>query len=191
MRKNNAVTTGAILLSTLLFVTAASAAPKTRARQAGAAPVSTSEMSNEAGDSKRLGFGLASVEGFTMGSASLLGVLELNTDNALHVYLTLPSTSPFQFSVGSAFKHVVARKDRASVHVGAGLALGTIATTSASADFLLSVAGVVGLELGFPGADNVIIHLDGGPAIQVLDGEADFGIGAFSGLLGLSVAYMF
>ncbi|MCM2277055.1 MAG: hypothetical protein NDJ89_03150 [Oligoflexia bacterium] len=160
--------------------------------------------------STKTGLGLASAEAFTGASSSLVALIRFDEKDAIQAYLSLPSTSPFTFSVGGIYKHTVTETPQgAGLHLGGGLSLGTFSKTGvagidvsdlisaaggtgigSSTGFALRLSGVAGLHFPLAVASKVMVHLDGGPTFSLLDGNAGFEIGAHSMLLGVSVVYM-
>ncbi len=136
----------------------------------------------------RKGLGFASVEGLTGTATSVTGWMELDSSNSVQAFFGIPSTSPFQFSLGRLYHHNVASKGGASFHVGGGFAAGLLG--AAKADFALSLIANMGIRYQLENAP-VFVSLDGGPGFSLVDGNSDFSIGAHSGILGASVIYVF
>lgn len=94
----------------------------------------------------------------------------------------------FRFSVGGAYKFTVAGTERAGFHIGPGLALGTTGTANGS-KFFFSLVGMFGGHYTL--FERLILSVDGGPVLGVVDGDVDFGVKPMGELLGLSVHYLF
>jgi len=138
-------------------------------------------------DRKGLGFG--SVQGLTGTATSVSGWLELDSNNSVQAFFGIPSTSPFQFSLGGLYHHNVASRGSASFHVGGGFAAGLLGA-GRNTDFALSLVANAGIRYQLQDSP-VFVSLDGGPGFSLLNGNSDFSIGAHSGLLGASVIYVF
>lgn len=137
----------------------------------------------------RKGLGFASVEGLTGTATSVTGWLELDSKNSVQGFLGIPTTSPFQFSLGGLFHRIVASKGSASFHWGGGLAAGILGAARKT-DFALSLIANLGIRYQLQDSP-IFVSLDGGPGFSLLNGNSDFSIGAHSGLLGASVIYVF
>jgi hypothetical protein len=146
----------------------------------------TAALSSYRQDKKGLGF--ASVEGLTGTATSVTGWLELDSVNSIQAFFGVPTTSPFQFSLGGLYHHNVASKGSASFHVGGGFAAGILG--AGKADFALSLIANMGIRYQLQDAP-VFVSLDGGPGFSLVNGNSDFSIGAHSGILGASVVYVF
>jgi hypothetical protein len=137
----------------------------------------------------RKGLGFASVQGLTGTATSVTGWLELDSINSVQAFFGIPTTSPFQFSLGGLYRHTVASKGSASFHVGGGFAAGILGT-GRKTDFSLSLVANAGIRYQLQDSP-VFVSLDGGPGFSLLNGTSNFSIGALSGLLGASVIYVF
>ncbi|MCM2324426.1 MAG: hypothetical protein NDJ90_14300 [Oligoflexia bacterium] len=160
------------------------------------APVATTVAQEQdfgyATSSAKFGLGVASASQLTGAQSSLTGVMELDPNTTIQALLSMPSTSPFEFSLGGLFKYTVAGSPNVGFHIGGGLTLGALSNpVTGDSAFALGIAGIGGLHFPLTSSRQVMLHLDGGPAFSLIDGEADFAIGALSGLLGVSVLYMF
>jgi hypothetical protein len=142
--------------------------------------------------SYRYGLGYSAATSLTGSATSVTGLIELRGGNMIQGYLSVPSTSPFEFTVGANFKHTIAESQNAGFHIGGGAILGTLAGgAKGGSAFALGLDGIAGIHFSLAGASHVQIHLDGGPCLNIIDGNSNFSIGALSGLLGASVIYMF
>lgn len=115
-------------------------------------------------------------------------LMRLTPVDALQFHLSVPSTSPFQFTVVSQYKRTITQSQNAGFHIGGGLGLGSL-RVGVENGFALSVNGLAGIHFRLADAPKVQFHVDGGPVLSVIDGDANFTIGALSGLLGLSIIY--
>jgi hypothetical protein len=150
------------------------------------------EVSSNSGSSgvKRVGVGFSSLTNFTGAASSAAVLLKLNDKNAIQLLLSVPSASPFQFSVGGQYKATVAQHQNAGFHLGAGLSIGSLAVGGRNV-FAVAINPLAGFHLPLIAGDRVELHLDGGPNLTLLDGTADFTIGAHSALLGATLVYLF
>ncbi len=96
------------------------------------------------------------------------------------------NTSPFTFNIGGLYKHKLSHGGNSGFHVGGGLGLGTVAST-----FGFSVAGVAGIHYNLPGTTDLVLHVDAGPVLTIIDGSATFALSPFSGIFGATLVYMF
>ncbi|HLE01097.1 MAG TPA: hypothetical protein VJB59_12610 [Bdellovibrionota bacterium] len=201
-----------VLLSVFSSASIAEARDK-KAKIPESAPVTLTDRSESGRPApRRMAVGISSSDVVTGSATSLAGILELDSQNLIHGYFSLPSTSPFQFSLAGLYKHNVAGSSSVGLHIGGGLGLGSTSEGVAAANaaaaaaaalggvaapatsdtaFFFQLMGVAGIHLPFPGVSNMMIHFDAGPALHIQSNLNDFGIGAFGSLLGASVFYYF
>jgi len=107
----------------------------------------------------------------------------------IHVMLSVNRTlGTFEFGVGGIYKFTVAGDRRAGFHVGPGVSVGTVAV-GAKSEFGFGIAGVAGGHWTL--FDRLIVSVDGGPALGVVDGNANFSLKPLGEILGLSLHYLF
>ena len=94
----------------------------------------------------------------------------------------------FQFGVGGAYKFTVAGDRRTGFHVGPGLSLGT-RDVGGREKFAFSVNGQAGGH--FTVADHLLLTVDAGPALYVVDGDVDFFLRPRGAILGVGIYYLF
>ncbi|MCC7440022.1 MAG: hypothetical protein IT285_00215 [Bdellovibrionales bacterium] len=147
----------------------------------------------------RTGLGLSAAT--VLVNATALSSIHLIDDkNAVQTYFAIGTSSPFGFGLGGMYKHTVAGDRKAGLHIGGGLGLGTAGSTAAaqafgiggnSSVFYLTFGGNAGVHFSVTREDNVLISVDGGVILNIVDGNASFGIRGFSDdTLGLSVHYL-
>ncbi|HTL12439.1 MAG TPA: hypothetical protein VL588_08115 [Bdellovibrionota bacterium] len=113
--------------------------------------------------------------------------------NALQTYFGIAGVNGvFRFGMGAQYKHTVAGSQRAGLHIGGGLGLGTTAGAAAAGSvFFIEFTGNVGIHFTVGHDDNVLISVDAGPGISIVNGAADFAIKSpTDDTLGLSVHYL-
>lgn len=112
-----------------------------------------------------------------------------NNNDWLQTIFTINGTrGNFYFAVGGIYKFTVAGNARAGFHVGPGVTLGTVPTGTES-KFGFSLVGLAGGH--FTLFERLILSVDGGPQLSVVDGNTDFRLKPMGELLGLSVHYLF
>jgi hypothetical protein len=129
----------------------------------------------------KMALGLASIAGDT----AITGWIPLKGQMGFQPYLAIPKTTgSFDFLAGSAIKNTVKGSFENGFHLGGNVLLGSVAK-----NFTVLVGGLIGVH--FSPAQNVLIAFDGGPQLSLIDGNADFSIGAVSPMLGLNILYFF
>lgn len=112
-----------------------------------------------------------------------------SNDDWLQTIFTINGTrGNFYFAVGGIYKFTIAGNARAGFHVGPGVTLGTVPTGTGS-EFGFSLVGLAGGH--FTLFERLILSVDGGPQLSVVDGNTDFRLKPMGELLGLSVHYLF
>jgi opacity protein-like surface antigen len=133
----------------------------------------------------RFGLGLASITTGVGNSTVLTGWIPLKQSMGFQPYLGIPSTAgSFSFITGTAFKVTVAGNSQAAFHLGGNVLLG-----STSNLFYLGLGGLIGVH--YAPAQSVLLSVDGGPQLSLLDGNANFSMGALSSVLGASLIFLF
>lgn len=94
----------------------------------------------------------------------------------------------FVFGLGGIYKFTVAGNARTGFHVGPGATIGTVAVGGKS-KFAFGFSGLAGGH--FTLFDRLMLSVDGGPMLAVVDGDANFALKPMGTLLGLSVHYLF
>lgn len=131
--------------------------------------------------------------GFTDSSNLLNGqsasALFGGTTDWIHVMLAINKTlGAFEFGVGGIYKFTVLGDRRTGFHMGPGVSVGTVAVGGKS-KFGFSISGLAGAHWTI--FDRMIVSVDGGPAVAVVDGDANFSFRPIGDLLGLSLHYLF
>lgn len=175
-----------------------------------------SVMTSDSGSSKRgmsFGLGLATTQNLVSSATLVLagsttalsGLLDIGGGNVVQANVGIGSTSGgFSFGVSGFFKHTLFGGKSAGFHAGGGLGLGTMgsgsslasvasatAATTSKTVFVVGLAGLAGVHAMFPGSDDVLLSVDGGPLLTIVDGSANFMMGGLSSALGFSVHYLF
>lgn len=140
-----------------------------------------------------MGLGLAAVENLTLSSTALTGVYQLSQENLIQAFFAMDSTSPLgRFNLAGLFKHGLYGNEDIGIHVGAGAGIGNAPSPkTGQGSVAFTLVGIAGLHFPVPGAPRINVHLDGGPQLAIIDGNANFAIKALSPALGLSVFYLF
>jgi hypothetical protein len=145
------------------------------------------EMRHSGTDEARFGFGFSSIGSTTPGMS---GLLNLNSKNALQFIFGINGTSPFTFNTGAYYRFTLTGDDSTGFHLGGGFSLGLAAAFAGGTAFFANLQPLCGFHYRIPHAP-VVMSLDGGPTIQISGSSANFGLGAFSQLFGLSAHYLF
>lgn len=210
MKSQTSVILVFLALAGLLMNSGAQAQPREKkAKSSESAKETVTETAAAPSAPKRMALGLSSNAAFS-GEGALTGAIELDPKTLIQGYLTVPSSSPFTFILGGAFKYTIHENSSAGLHVGGGAAIGTAAKSAASAaaaaaaaaltgattstsstDLFFELGGIAGIHAPFPGVSNMMIHLDAGPALHLQSNANDFAVGTFGGLLGASILYYF
>ena len=161
---------------------------KSSARASSDTIVSHSSQAEASSGGTRFGVGYSTLPALGGITGSPVFMLQLNERNLIQVHLFVPTTKPFQFMGGGYYKYSIAERGGAGFHVGGGVLAGSLAS-----NFALQGQLVAGIHFAIPGTNNdVVFHFDGGPTLTVAGGgSTDFYLGANSGLLGATIAYMF
>jgi hypothetical protein len=131
--------------------------------------------------------GVADTSNFMAGQS--VSALFSNNNDWIQAMMNLRSVSgDVEFSVGGAYKFTVAGTNRAGFHIGPGLSLGTVAAGGES-NFAFAIVGMFGGHYTL--FERLLLSVDGGPILSVVDGNVDFGIAPMGTLLGLSIHYLF
>lgn len=142
-----------------------------------------------------LGMGLSTARNLTFTETALTGWMDLGDGNAIQAFAALGGIDPFVFGVGGLFKRTVLGSEQSGLHLGGGLGIGTVAgvgaTGGATSNFAFALNGIAGFHFIVPNTERMLISLDGGPAMTIIDDNIDVTMGAIGSLLGLSVIYLF
>jgi hypothetical protein len=192
------------VLATLLLATSAQAEINVQPRRESVRPVpmtdrvtstqSASDTASEASSDYVYGVGFATANHLTFTDTSVTGWLELGDGNAIQAFAALGGVDPFAFGIGGLFKRTVIGTQASGVHFGGGVGIGTTAgggTSSANSNFTFALSGVAGFHFIVPNTERILINLDGGPTMTIVDDDVDFTVGALSPVLGLSVLFLF
>ena len=134
--------------------------------------------------------GVADTGNFMTGQ-SLSALFSINND-WIQANLAIEGVnSNFVFSVGGAYKFTVAGNNRAGFHVGPGISLGTqaLATGRGGTKFGFAVVGMFGGHYTL--FERLLLSVDGGPILTVVDGTVDFQVKPMGSLLGVGIHYLF
>jgi len=129
--------------------------------------------------------------------------IDLNDKHSLQGSLGLTQTSPFNFSFGAIYRATLHGSQKNGFHVGGGFDLGTTSSAAAAniaaaaagggSKFFINIRPLAGFHFSWPGAEYILLSVDGGPNFAVNDGSFNFSFGPAStgSLIGMSVHYMF
>ena len=173
---------------------ALASASKDKITSRASAPASSTSQLYVTDQASKWSLGFTSVSyalasGTNLVPSAFAALLEMSGGNALQFSFSIPGTSPFQMMFGAQYKHTLKSSRGAGFHIGGGLGLGLARVTAASNGFALVINPLVGLHSPLYEGSPVSIHVDGGPAFVLVDGNTDFGVGAGSALLGLTFLY--
>lgn len=178
----------ACVLLALAVSTSAFAAPRDTKKTA--EPSDVHPVPAVTSSSGGFGIGYASTLIFTGAASSVTGLIKINETNAIQVFLSIPTTSPFEFTAGGNYKYTVSGGSSAGFHVGGGFTLGSLSVGRGNG-FALAVGPTAGIHFALPSVSRVQFHFDGGPVFSTVDGNSNFVLGSHSALLGASIIYMF
>jgi hypothetical protein len=153
----------------------------------------------------QFGAGLATSTAIMHSATALSSWVTLDHSHHIQGYFSVPGTSGrFQFALGGIYKTIIVGTLRNGFHVGGGLALGVPSYSFGGMDFdfesgeaktktpfFFNLIGNAGIHFTLPGVDHILVNLDAGPVLSVIDGNVDFSISGYSPLLGISVHYLF
>lgn len=150
---------------------------------------SSSDSSSSSG---KMSVGLASSTGITRASTALTATFDLKSNFSIQTYLSIASTSPFNFGLGGIAKFTFTEISRnAGLHLGGGVGLGSMnvgAGTASKNEVFVHVLGNAGVHWRFSGLESILFSVDGGPVLSFFNSNTDFSVGAYSEILGLSVS---
>jgi hypothetical protein len=139
----------------------------------------------------RFGAGFTTLNTGLANFPAFSGTFQFGSASSVQGLFGIDGTSgTFRFSFGGIYRHTLAGTQTTGFHVGGGLVLSTVAAGAATTAFRVTLAPLAGFHYQVPHAP-VQLSLDGGPMLTLLDGNADFQVGAGSQLLGLSIHYLF
>lgn len=134
---------------------------------------------------QKFGVGVATSSLLTVSSPSLSTWHRLGHDSVVQSYFNVSGTSPgLSLSAGGAYKLMVHQFRNTNLYLGGGAGLGLVVD-----DLYFSLAALGGFQFTIPSVSNLLISVDAGPAIQVIDGTANLIISA-PGVIGLSLHYL-
>ena len=146
-----------------------------------------------------LGLSTVNVTAFTNipgfgNSTSITGIMSFTRYDMVHVFFSIPQTSPFNIGAMGLYKRILMESQYGGLHVGGGLGLGVF-NTGIEANFAMNISAVAGIHFRLPSLPQLEAHLDGGPTFYVVNtspqSSSNFQIAALSPALGLSVLYRF
>lgn len=161
-----------------------------------AAPRSTYFGSTAGGKEATWGLGFSTIQNtLPGGSAAITAILNVDELNTLQGFFYLPATSPFNIGALFLYKRTVTESRGAGFHIGGGLGMANVNDGVSGASFALNLNAVAGFHFELPGIPHVMVHLDGGPSLNVVNTSptttTNFQIAALSPALGASVLYVF
>ncbi len=136
--------------------------------------------------------GFSTIQSTIPGSTSAItGIVDFDRYNTLQAFFSIPSTSPY-FNIGGAaiYKRTIAESRGAGFHVGGGLGM-----ANQNNNFAMNLSAVGGFHFELPGLSHVMVHLDGGPTLALVNplpgATTSLQMGALSAALGASILYVF
>lgn len=132
----------------------------------------------------RIGLGYFDSDNLSRQGDNLSALYSVNEDWAQAFFGIYHTNDSFSFSIGGAYKFTVMGDKNAGLHIGPGLAMGTV-----NDKFLFSAYGLAGFHYAI--LDRLMVSVDGGPILNLVDDEVDFSLQPAGNLLGLSVHYLF
>lgn len=191
-----------VLISAILALASFNAFAAKKDNKAAVAEASPSKSYSSSGPTE-FGLGVSTMDSQGTGLGHTVSALiELNDKAAIQALFGIHGTGTFAFTLGGLYKHTVAGNRNTGLHVGGGLVLGTVggvanianiaalAGGGGGSQFAISILPAGGLHFTFPGLDKIVISFDAGLSVNIVGGSADFKIGPYSTLGGLSVHYM-
>jgi hypothetical protein len=152
-----------------------------------AAPKSATNNEYAPASGSLTAMGVADTSNISTGQ-SLSAMFSFNR-NWLQTYMTIDRTQgTFVFGLGGIYKFTVAGDARMGFHVGPGFSVGTV-PVSGKSKFAFSLFGMAGGH--FTLFDRLILSVDGGPMVNVVDGDANFSMKPMGETLGLGIHYFF
>jgi hypothetical protein len=128
------------------------------------------------------------------GAAALTGIVEFERVNAVQAFFSIPTTTPFNIAGVVLYKRTIVTSKGAGFHLGGGFGLASV-NQGYGASFLMNLTAVAGFHFEMPGIPHVLVHLDGGPSLNLFNSSpttgTSFQVGALSPALGASVLYVF
>ncbi|MDN5871083.1 MAG: hypothetical protein L0H73_10260 [Nitrococcus sp.] len=132
----------------------------------------------------RMGLGYFDSDNLTLEGDNVSGLYSVKKDWAQVFFGVYNTNDSLSFSIGGAYKFTVWGDQYAGLHVGPGIAMGT-----ANDNFLFSAFGLAGFHYTI--FDSVMLSLDGGPILTLVNDEVNFSLEPTGNLLGLSIHYLF
>ncbi|MDN5850548.1 MAG: hypothetical protein L0H63_13080 [Nitrococcus sp.] len=132
----------------------------------------------------RMGLGYFDSDNLTRRGDNLSALYSVNKDWAQAFFGVYNTNDGLSFSIGGAYKFTVLGDQKSGLHIGPGLAMGTV-----NDKFLFSAFGLAGFH--YTVFDRVMLSVDGGPILTLVDDEVDFSLEPAGNLLGLSIHYLF
>jgi hypothetical protein len=184
-----------VALCAFAMASSAFAAEKTKAKastRSSEESVSTRSESSPSMSDKRWGLGFQTFNSFGGSNTALSAIFDVSPNGTLQPFFTIGSTSPFNFGMGAFYRHTLAGGHNLGFHAGGGLGFGSVnAGGLAGGKFFLVFNGMGGFHFTVPEVRNVVITLDGGPILQIVDGNTDFSIRGLSSAMGFGIHYLF
>lgn len=135
------------------------------------------------GGSSSFAFGYADTQ--YIANTQAASVLFASGKDWIQAFLGVQNTrGNFDFGLGGMYKFTLSGDRRAGFHLGPGFAVGTVGD-----DFAFSIYGMVGAH--FTLFERLLLSVDGGPMLSVIDGDANFRMRAMGETLGLGIHYLF
>lgn len=151
------------------------------------APAFAAPRSIASNGSSMTALGIADTSNVSV-SQSISAMFSMNR-NWLQTFMTIDRTQgTFVFGLGGIYKFTVAGDARTGFHVGPGFAIGTVPVNGKS-KFAFSIFGMAGAHYTL--FNNLILSVDGGPMVSVVDGDANFQMKPMGETLGLGIHYLF
>lgn len=131
-------------------------------------------------------------------AASLSTWFTLAERHSLQTYFSIPSTSPFNFGVGTNYKFTLTGDQALGFHIGGGFGLGSTRNPNLASNpkdpknvFFFGFTALGGMHFKVPNLENLMVNFDAGPTFTVVDGNANFTLAGLGGFLGASLHYLF
>ena len=182
-------------------MTTSAAAPARKAKAPVAVESETHEAAHEenhdsGSSSLRMGAGFSTLHvasntlNTLVSTPSLSALFLFGGNHSVQATFAIDGTATtFRSSFGGFYRYTLAGGQASGFHAGGGIALGTVQGATGTA-FAIEFGPMMGFHYQVPHAP-VQFSLDGGPALAIIDGAANFQVGTRSPLLGVSAHYLF
>lgn len=143
-----------------------------------------------------LGFATGAIGG-TATNTALSGWIDFGEKFSIQPVAAIGTTrQTFQFGAGAFFRATMHGNQNNGFHVGGGLTLGTLrladkTTGVIGSEFYTTINGLVGFHFILPHTEHIGMSFDGGPALEIVNGDSNFSLQALSSFLGWSIYYFF